>query len=504
MSGALALAALASAAVAAAPGARVALLVSSEPGTSEERPLRFTGQDAERLAAVLRELGGFEAEDIHLVRDRTAAEVLDALDALARGPAASVFFFYYSGHGDAAALHPAGTLLPLDLLQHRLRAVPAELRVAVLDACGSGAVARAKGSRPGAPVEVRLDDQLPSGDILVSSSAADEQSFEGEHGGLFTLHWTAGLRGAADRNGDGQVSLGEAFEYAYAQTLRATLGASTGPQHPAFRYELSGRRDPVLTRLHGASKLTLQAEGEGAYVVFDAAERSVLAEVPTREGEAHRLALAPGGYLVKLRGLRSLKVARLELAPGDDKVLFERQMQEVPLLRLARKGTLGEWWAVASLGQYASGLGPLGQVLGTLGVEWEQARWLFGVDVQLGLGTEVHSGLPTQDLLLAATGSALFSFRKGAAALRLGPTLGVGWLQQASTAHPPANAAGLLLGARLRLELAVAEGLVLYGLADGRLLGVRLAEGALPVGVRLGELGLVPWGAYQLGARVSF
>jgi Caspase domain len=501
----LALSAVLALATTATPGGRVALLVSSEAGTSDEAPLRFTTSDAERLAAVLRELGGFAADDVHLLRNPNAAEVLDALDTLTRGPtAASVFFFYFSGHADAAALHPAGTLLPLDLLLHRLRSVPAELRIVLLDACGSGAAARAKGSRPAGPFEVRLDDQLPAGDILVSSSAADEQSFEGEHGGLFTLHWTAGLRGAADRNGDGQVTLSEAYEYAYAQTLRSTLGAATGPQHPAFRYELAGRRDPVLTQLAGAATVTLLAEGDGEYVVFDAQERSVIAEVPTRDGQPRRLALAPGAYLLKLRGLRSLRVARIQLAAGDDQVLREHQMQEVPLVRLSRKGSLGDRWATVSLGQYASGLGPAGQALASLGVEWEQSRWLFGADVGFSLGSEIHAGLVTQDLLLEVSATALYSLRLGVAALRFGPVLGVGWLRQAPAGCCTADGAGVLLGARVRLDVPVTQGLVLYALGDGRVLGVRLADAPMPPSVKLGGFGLLPWGTYQVGARVAF
>ena len=236
---------------------RVALLVANDRGLPGEAPLRHPGADAERLGAVLVELGGFAPADVHLIRNQSAAAILDAIDALAREAPASTFIFYYSGHADAAALHPEGTILPMDILLHRLHMVGAELRIGVLDACQSGAATRAKGSTAAAPFAVRLEAPGPTGDILISSSADDEQSFESELGGVFTLHFTAGLRGAADANGDGQVTLGEAYEYAYAQTLRATLAASTGPQHARFRYNLTGRHDPVLTQLARGAQLTL-------------------------------------------------------------------------------------------------------------------------------------------------------------------------------------------------------------------------------------------------------
>lgn len=484
-------------------GPRVALLVGNDTGLPDEQPLRFPGADVERLAAVVRDLGGFAPGDVHLLRNRTAAEILDAVDLLARGPRASVLLLYYSGHGDAAALHPGGTLLPVDLLLHRLRAVGAELRIVLLDSCQSGGAARAKGSRPDAPFQVRLDDQASAGDILISSSAADEQSFEGEHGGLFTLHWTAGLRGAADGNGDGQVTLGEAYEYTYAQTLRATLAAPTGPQHASFRYDLTGRRDPVLTRLAGGALLTLQPQGDGEYVVFDGRERSVVAELPARAGQMRRLALAPGGYVVQQRGTRSLRLARIQLAVGDDRVLPEHQMQEVPLLHLARKGSLGERRVTVAAGSHASGLGPRNLLVAAAGVEWEGARRVSGLDLAFSRGNEVHRGLATRDTLLQLSGVLLWSHHLGAAALRLGPVAGLAWLRQASEGHRALDALGLSLGLRLRADVAITPALGLYALADARALAAR-TTGTPSGGARAGTIGFAPWGAWGVGLRVAW
>lgn len=493
---------LLAAAAGGAEGRRAALLVANDAGLAHERPLRFTGADAERLAAVLRELGGFAPEDVRVLKQRTAAEVLDAVDLIARDPPA-MLLFYFSGHADAAALHQAGTVLPLDLLLHRLRNVPAELRIVLLDACQSGAGARAKGSRPAAPFEVHPDDQASTGDILISSSAADEQSFEGEHGGLFTLHWVAGLRGAADANGNGQVTLAEAYEYAYAQALRATLAAPGGPQHARFRFELAGRRDPVLTRLAGGALLTLQPQAEGEYVLFDGRERSVVAELPSRPGEPRRLALPPGGYVVQQRTTRSVRLARIQLAPGDDRALADHQMQEVPLLRLARKGSLGERHLTAGAGQQASGFGPRGHLLGSVGVEWEGPRRLVGLDLSASSGTERHAGLATSDRLAQASGLLLVSVHLGSAALRLGPAAGVGWLRQAPRGREVVQAVGLSLGMRARADLQVTPGLGIVGTVDGRFLAARARERPSG-GTRAAGIGVAPWGSYTLGVRAAF
>ena len=71
-------------------------------------------------------------------------------------------------------------------------------------------------------------------------------------------------------------------------------------------------------------------------------ERSVVTELPARPGQPRRIALAPGGYVVQQRSPRTLRVARIQLARGDDRVLAEHQMQELPLLRLVRKGSPGQ------------------------------------------------------------------------------------------------------------------------------------------------------------------
>jgi hypothetical protein len=478
--------------------ARVAVVVGNDLGLPGEQALRFTGADARRLGAVLQELGGFDPANVHLLENRTAAEILDQVEALASGPQLSVFVFYYSGHADAAALHPGGTLLPLDLLASRLRRIPADLRLELLDACQSGAAARAKGSRPASPFSVRVEDQASTGDILVSSSAADEQSFESEHGGLFTLAWTAGLRGAADANADGQVTLSEVYAYAYAQTLRSTLGAATGPQHATFRYALEGHRDPVLTRLAGGGLLTLRPQAAGTYVVFDRTERSVVAELPARADEPLRFALAPGEYVVRLRTTRALRVARVALARDDDRVLAEHQMQEVPLVRLARKGSIGDLFLSLGAGAYASGLGPRGQLLGVLGMEWEGERWVPGLEVSVAGGTERHRGLETRDLLGQLSGQLLFTQRLGTAAVRAGPVIGGAYVRQEPAGHADRASLGVSFGGRLRGDVQITRSVGLYVLADARALALRLATS------RGTKLGVRPLYAATAGLRAAF
>jgi hypothetical protein len=490
-------------AAAPAPGGRVALLVANEQGLGVEAALRFPAQDAARLSAVLTELGDFRPEDVHTLSGKTADEVLVALDALAKGPRSSLFFFYYSGHADSAALHLSGTTLPVQKLLESLQAVPAELRIGLIDACQSGSVTRAKGVEPGPAFDLRVDEGS-EGQILVSSSAADEQSFESDaHGGaLFTLHWTAALRGAADSDGDSSVTLTEAYRYAYAQTLRATLLSNAGPQHPSFRMDLSGRHDPVLTRLNASANLTLSSEDDGDYVLFDGAERQVILEVPARPAERLRVALAPGAYVVKKRGTRGVRLARIELARGDDRVLADYQMRAVPLVRLARKGGLGDLWAVARVGQVFTGLGVRGNAHVDLGVELETGHWLLGAQLQGSIGNNQAFGLTTQYRHFGLQLSGLVGVHLGAVALRAGPALSVLYLDEQSTGRALLQGVGGVGALQIRVEVEVTRNLSLVANGNAGGLLTRLAPKSSPW--QTGDLGVLYWADYGFGLRAAW
>lgn len=62
---------------------RYALVIGSNPGWSQDRPLRYADNDAERVRDVLVALGGFPADRVNLMRDPSTADVRGALRRLA-------------------------------------------------------------------------------------------------------------------------------------------------------------------------------------------------------------------------------------------------------------------------------------------------------------------------------------------------------------------------------------------------------------------------------------
>lgn len=453
---------------AASAGPRRALLVGAHEGAPDQATLRYTADDVRRIGAVLGELGGVQVSE---AEDASADQVLAKLDALAHGDKSELFVFYYSGHADGSSLALGGTTLPLATVLAKVALVPAELRIVVLDACQSGAATRSKGVTIAPPFDVSARTDT-TGDVVITSSSASEASYESDasRAGIFSLHFATGLRGAADEDGDGAVTIGEAYRYAYAQTLRATMLSGSGAQHPTFRYAVEGQREPVLTRLASSAHLTVKAAEEGSFVLFDDRESRVFAEVRVDKDKSARLALAPGKYVVRKRGARDLRTASIELAKSDDRVLDESQMPSTPLIRLPPKGGLGSLALGLSAGQYWSELGEEGHLRLMLGPEWERGTWLFRAEGVLGIGAQKNAGLDTPEQTLGVAGSALTGLRFGDVFLRGGPLLGVEGIFQEPPGRPKRSAIGVRVGPRVRVDFALGRNLALYAQVDADLL----------------------------------
>lgn len=387
----------------AAPGERrIALLVGHPFGGDELQPLRYTGNDVERVSEVLGLLGDFAQDDIHVSFGETADELLarfaDVRDAAAGYPAERLLFlFYYSGHAKDGELRLGDTVLSLVELRRQMEQVPAALRIGLLDACRSGGITRLKGATRGEPISLSVD--APSqqrGSVFITASSADEDAQESDaiQGSFFTHFLTSGLRGAADSNADARVTLAEAYAFTYDNTVARTIGTRGGAQHPTYRFDLHGSGDVRVTSLAAEpSALTFAEELDGHYVIFDMQRRVVVAELDKAIGRAVRLAVAPGDYVVKKRERDHLRLGRIQLGAreavavepaGFERVAFADDYAKGATVTLqdAREGKLGMRIAAGVLGQ------------GFLAAPFRE-------DVVTGLGL-VHLGLELTNLLGAA------------------------------------------------------------------------------------------------------
>lgn len=238
----------------AAPG-NVAVVVGLGRYREKNIPaVKYATRDAEVMARYLQNVGGVAADDMKIITDDGAtrsdieAYVEDWLPR--RVKPGSTVFFYYAGHG---APDPAGKeafivpfeghpdfpskLYPLNRLYAALAKLPAKAVIVMLDSCFSGAKGRGvsqEGARPLVALQETggLDPKLA---VLTGASGAQVASdFDKEEHGLFTYYLLKGMRGDADGDRDGTITLGELYPFVRGKVSERASRELNRDQTPAL------------------------------------------------------------------------------------------------------------------------------------------------------------------------------------------------------------------------------------------------------------------------------
>jgi uncharacterized caspase-like protein len=236
--------------------------------------LQFPSADAEALYQVLVTSAGFKKDNVLLLTDTTSKkptlrEVKWALGTfLARSAKKDdLVLIFFAGHG-APEVDPRGvesdglakylvpsdadpndlysTGLPMDEFQTIFERIEAEQVVVFLDSCYSGAA----GGRTFSSTRTRnarVDDIFlerltrSKGRAIITASRASEVSIElPELGhGVFSFYLVQGLRGAADLDRDGVVTVQELYQYLEEQVAQRSRAVG-GNQHPVMKGEMDG------------------------------------------------------------------------------------------------------------------------------------------------------------------------------------------------------------------------------------------------------------------------
>ncbi len=329
---------------------RYAVVMGDNRGEAGDVSLRYAESDAQRVYDVLKDLGGFEPANMVLLRGEDAARAqatIIAVNERVRADIASgadaLLFVYYSGHAGTDALHMANTRFDLAQLEQLVRGSAATFRILAVDACRSGALTRIKGGRPAPPFDIDVDERLSEqGVVLLTSSAANEDAQESDalQGSFFTHAFVSALLGAGDADGNGEVTLDEAYLYAFDATLRATSATWAGVQHPTFRYDLRGVGALPLTQLPpaGGVRATLVFPPNRTYLILAGSEGGPVVGEVGDAARGRRVSLRPGRYFVRGRTRDRLLEGDLDLAQGASIDVSDNRLRSVEYARLVRKG----------------------------------------------------------------------------------------------------------------------------------------------------------------------
>ena len=329
---------------------KFAVLIAAHDGGEGLPKLRYAGRDATRLADVLVDVGGFARADILSMVDGDTDTVRDLLAALSRRVADSkqagndvVVLVYYSGHAQDGRLRLGTETFAMSELRALLQDTAGDVRLAFVDACGAGAITREKGATLAAPFVIKVDEQLATtGQVIIASSSANEVSQESDEiqGSFFTHYLTTGLRGDADRDRDGKVTLDEAYAYAYGRTVAATSVTRAGAQHPTYAFDLKGAGDVVLTTPGGADVVVeFPGDLEGRYFVVDLERQLFVAEVDKQKGGRSEIALPRGQYAIKKRLDSHLLMTRVQARSEGRIVVDDATMETVSFADDYAKGS---------------------------------------------------------------------------------------------------------------------------------------------------------------------
>ena len=328
---------------------RYVVAVSANNGGSGRPMLRYAESDARSFAKVLKEMGGVLPQNVILVREPSVAALqkeFSNLDAKILQDKSSngrdEVLVYYSGHADEKGLRLGEETYTWKDLRNRIDALSADVKIAVIDACGSGAITRVKG---GKAVPAFMVDQSSDmkGYAFITSSTQDESSQESDKlkGSFFTHSLVSGLRGAGDLSSDGKVTLSEAYQFAFNETLQKTETTLGGAQHPSRDMNLAGTGDVVMTDLRATSAgLDLDESVYGRLYIRDE-NGELVAELNKKRGHAMSLGLPAGRYAVNLQQDLDYMGASVVLSNGKREKVSLGSFKSVAAEQTVLRGEIG-------------------------------------------------------------------------------------------------------------------------------------------------------------------
>lgn len=316
---------------------RSALVVGSNTGAANREQLRYAVKDARSFAEVIQNLGGVAKTSCILLENPDALQIKKAIERLRYTTEKSSntrirkeILFYYSGHADERGFLLGDEVFDYSLLKTKLNSIDADVRIAIVDACASGNLTREKGGITRPPFLFDASTQM-EGHAYLTSSSQDEAAMESDKikGSFFTNSLVSALRGGADFNTDGKITLNEAYQFTFNETLKKTEKTITGPQHAGYDIRLKGSGDLVMTDLRaGNSGITIADSLNGNFYIRDDAG-ALIVEVNKQYSKPMMIGLEAGRYEITLEKGINVFNASLELDENVFSTITENNFAEV-------------------------------------------------------------------------------------------------------------------------------------------------------------------------------
>lgn len=204
--------------------------------------LNFPDDDAYKMSAFLQSTkgGALNYDQVQLLVDNKATRkgiLTSVQETFAKADANDVALFYFSGHG------LNGSLIPIDFNGYQNKIEYTELvdivkkskakqKIIIMDACYSGSMMVAR-----SPYANQLTEfynalgEAGEGTAIISSSKQQEYSMEdtGLRSGVFSYYMINGMKGSADYNRNGIVTITELFNFV-STNVKLYTGGAQSPQ----------------------------------------------------------------------------------------------------------------------------------------------------------------------------------------------------------------------------------------------------------------------------------
>lgn len=287
---------------------RFALIVGKNDGGNARSTLQYAESDAKKVSHIFQRYGGIDTLDQkvllnpdHVELDNVFQSLNKKFKSLETKNQSNEFFFFYSGHSNEDGLLLGKTLYPYKKLKAKISSLATNVNVVILDSCASGSFTLLKGGKKRPSFMTNNLSDL-KGHVYLTSSSNKEAAQESDviKGSYFTHYLVSGLRGAADNSNDGKITLNEAYQYAYNETLAKTEKTLTGAQHPSYDIQLSGRGELVMTdTTSNSATLILPKTLYGRMYIRDMNE-NLVAEVNKIKNNKVQMGLEAGSYSIIL------------------------------------------------------------------------------------------------------------------------------------------------------------------------------------------------------------